>query len=406
MSARPSRARRLAGLCWLLVAAHWLTACSVATTAPPHLFTHCNAAAGAPQFRLLGEVRWDVDAQYGGVPVGGLSSIDWDAARGQFVMVSDDRSVHGPARFYSARMRYDASGLHEVWLTGMHGLRGPDQQTYANARQARPHVPVPDAEALRIVPGTDRMLWTSEGDFARGFGPELNEIGSDGRWIGEWPLPSMLRPPANPIEAANTGPRNAFTLEGMSFSPDGRTLWLSMEGALRQDGAMPSPGHSGAPVRITALDAKTSPHAPIRQIAYQPDALADDIALLPQRAINGVSDILADGPDHLLVLERSFSLGQGWGARLYRIDIRPGAATDVLPMQALVPGQYRSADKTLVLDFARLGLRSLDNLEGMSWGPPLPGGERVLVLVSDNNFNPAEVTQFIALAEQTVCTAD
>jgi hypothetical protein len=36
----------------------------------------------------------------------------------------------------------------------------------------------------------------------------------------------------------------------------------------------------------------------------------------------------------------------------------------------------------------------------MSWGPPLPDGRRVLLLVSDNNFNPAEVTQFIALSEE------
>ena len=38
----------------------------------------------------------------------------------------------------------------------------------------------------------------------------------------------------------------------------------------------------------------------------------------------------------------------------------------------------------------------MDNLEGMTWGPPLPGGGRSLVLVSDDNFNPAQSTQFIA----------
>jgi len=30
----------------------------------------------------------------------------------------------------------------------------------------------------------------------------------------------------------------------------------------------------------------------------------------------------------------------------------------------------------------------------------LPDGRRVLLLVSDNNFNPAEVTQFVALLER------
>lgn len=384
----------------LLVAAT-LTACSAPgpSSTKERSASRCDEPSNAaPRFRLLGEVRWDVDTLYGGVPVGGLSSIDWDAARGEFWLVSDDRATHGPARFYSARMQWDEQGLHKVWLTGMQSLLDPHQQPYANTQQASSGIAVPDAEAMRVVPGTHRLLWSSEGDFRRGFGPELNEIQNDGRWLQSWPLPAALT-----TIASTSGPRNNFTLEGMAFSPDARTLWLSMEGALKQDGNTPTPGDAGAPVRITALDATT--HRPIRQIAYQPDALPASIAFLPQRAVNGVSEILADGPDHLLVLERSFSLGEGFGVRLYRIDIRADAASDVLPLHSLGPGHqpYRPAAKTLVLDFAQIGLRSVDNLEGMTWGPRLANGERVLLLVSDNNFNPAQVTQFVALAELSRC---
>ncbi|WP_395016561.1 hypothetical protein [Dongia sp.] len=32
----------------------------------------------------------------------------------------------------------------------------------------------------------------------------------------------------------------------------------------------------------------------------------------------------------------------------------------------------------------------------MSFGPDLPNGHRSLVLVSDNNFNPLQITQFLA----------
>lgn len=379
----------------------------------PVITLPCNAALvgddALPRFRLLGEVRWDVATQYGGVPVGGLSSIDWDAARGEYLLVSDDRSEHGPARFYSARMEYNAHGLQRVWLTDMQPLLCPGQHAYANARLAKPGMAVPDAEALRMIPNTDRVLWTSEGDFARGFGPELIEMRRDGTWLRDWPLPDMLRlpPPHDQAvrEAHPQGPRGGLTLEGMALSPDARTLWLSMEGPLLQDGVMPSPGHAGAPVRITAFDVPT--RKAVRQITYQPDAVSASVQWLRPRAINGVSDILADGPDHLLVLERSFSVDEGWGARLYRIALHhpstDNAATDVLRMPRLIDGQYRTAPKQLVLDFAKLGLRSVDNLEGMTWGPPLASGERVLLLVSDNNFNPAEVTQFIALAEQPRC---
>ncbi|MPM69328.1 hypothetical protein SDC9_116273 [bioreactor metagenome] len=291
----------------------------------------------------------------------------------------------------------------------MQPLLGPGQHAYANARLAEPGMAVPDAEALRVIPNTDRVLWASEGDFSRGFGPELNEMRREGTWLRDWPLPDMLRlPPRHDKAVRETppqGPRGGLTLEGMALSPDARTLWLSMEGPLLQDGEMSSPGQTGAPVRITAFDVPT--RKAVRQIAYLPDAVSASVQWLRPRPINGVSDILADGPDHLLVLERSFSVDEGWGARLYRIAVHhPGtdnAATDVLRMRRLIDGQYRTVPKQLVLDFAKLGLRSVDNLEGMTWGSPLASGERVLLLVSDNNFNPAEVTQFIALAEQPRC---
>ena len=52
--------------------------------------------------------------------------------------------------------------------------------------------------------------------------------------------------------------------------------------------------------------------------------------------------------------------------------------------------------KRLVADLRTLKLAQLDNLEGMSWGPPLGAGLRSLVLMSDDNFSPRQVTQFLA----------
>ena len=40
------------------------------------------------------------------------------------------------------------------------------------------------------------------------------------------------------------------------------------------------------------------------------------------------------------------------------------------------------------------------NVEGMTLGPELSNGHQKLILVSDNIFNPSQVTQFIALALQ------
>jgi len=98
----------------------------------------------------------------------------------------------------------------------------------------------------------------------------------------------------------------------------------------------------------------------------------------------------------MLVLERAYATGRGNSLRLYEIDTR--AASDVLSLDALAPGNHRPPPKTLVADFATLGLTRLDNTEGMCWGPPLPDGRRLLVVVSDDNFNPLQITQFAAFA--------
>jgi hypothetical protein len=47
-----------------------------------------------------------------------------------------------------------------------------------------------------------------------------------------------------------SGPRNNQSFEGLSFTPDGRTLWVSLEGPMYQDGPEPTPTQ-GAINRIT-----------------------------------------------------------------------------------------------------------------------------------------------------------
>ena len=346
---------------------------------------------------LLGEVRWPHDKLFADTPIGGLSSIDYDASSGLYYLVSDDRSAHAPARFYTARIDYDAAGLHQVSLQNAMSLLSPAQQPYPSYRKPEAGIATPDAEALRLLPGGKTILWSSEGDFARGFGPQLLQASIDGRWQREWPLPPELRLPASSAQRQSTGPRNNLTLEGMAFSEDGKTLWLAMEAPLKQDGDMPAPGKPGGPIRITAYDVATQ--QPLRQLAYTPDALPADL-WLKRGAVNGISDVLADGPEHLLVLERSFAPPLRFGARIYRISTRVAAGSDTLGLPQLTAANHQPVLKTLVLDLADAGLASVDNLEGMSWGPPLVDGSRVLLLVSDNNFNPAEVTQFIALRQE------
>jgi hypothetical protein len=58
--------------------------------------------------------------------------------------------------------------------------------------------------------------------------------------------------------------------------------------------------------------------------------------------------------------------------------------------------------KTLVQDFTRLSglslrLVNLENFEGLAWVGKGQGAERSLLTVSDDNFNPLQVTAFLLL---------
>lgn len=107
---------------------------------------------------------------------------------------------------------------------------------------------------------------------------------------------------------------------------------------------------------------------------------------------NGLVELLG-GEGMLLALERSYVMGVGNGARIYRLVL--DGASDVADRPALTGSAYAPIAKTLLLDPATLGI-ALDNLEGMSWGPRLPDGRRSLILVSDDNFSMRQTTQFLA----------
>ena len=67
-------------------------------------------------------------------------------------------------------------------------------------------------------------------------------------------------------------------------------------------------------------------------------------------------------------------------------------------------GTEMPLDKTLVVDLDDIlphldpAFPRLDNVEGMSFGPPLADGRETLVLVSDNNFSLDQRTAFFAFA--------
>lgn len=350
-------------------------------------------AAGQPpraRLRLIGESRFAHRLQFQGSTVGGLSGMDYDPAGDLYYLISDDSSSINPARFYTARIALGMDSLGAPELLGVATLRQADGSPYPSALRGGP---VPDPEAIRWRAASNTLLWTSEGHAPSGTAPWLREARPDGGFVREFALPAMFN------FQAGAGPRGNLTLEGLALAPDGRTAWIAMENALLQDGPVPSVEAPGGPCRFTQIDLASG--KALRQIAYVPDAIPR--APVPPTAFadNGVAEILMLDAERMLVLERAYVTGSGNSLRLYLIDTRQ--AGDTLELPTLRPGAYRPAGKTLLADFSAFTgpgagprLKQLDNSESMSWGPVLPNGRRSLMFISDDNFSPRQISQWLA----------
>lgn len=334
-----------------------------------------GATEGIGQLRLIGEAALPKGLDYQGTTVGGLSGLDWDPAARQWIALSDDRSEKAPARFYTLSIDYDAGAVRGIAVTSVTTLRNA-----AGAGFAPKGV---DPESIRRDPASGLLYWSSEGGVKAGIDPAISVAAPDGRWQRGFDLPQRYRV----SEDKNLGPRDNLVFEGLALAPDGRTLFVSMESALVQDGPIASLAQ-GSPVRIASFDTTTGALGPERVYVTDPIPVGP---LLPSgSADNGVSEILPAGDGTFLVLERAYAQGRGNSIRLYRAD--PALATDVSRLDSLLDGSWLAMQKTLLLDFGTLGV-VLDNFEAMGWGPDLANGHRSLVVLSDDNFNPVQVTK-------------
>jgi hypothetical protein len=369
----------------------FILACAAALSACAPFASRTPAAPETTisSLRFIGEQRLPWRQQYHGTMVGGLSGIDYDAVRDEWVMISDDRSQFNPARYYRAKLFYDAQAFHSVQLTGVTWLLQPDGSTYPSKEEyKRTNGVVPDLETVRVDPQDGGIWYGSEGDVGLSLDPFIRRATPDGHHQFELPLPPLF----TVSKEHKFGPRNNQSFEGLAFAPDGRSLWVSLEGPMYQDGPEPTPAQ-GAVNRIThfARDGKV-----LGQYAYPLEA----IPATPGKgkyADNGISEILALGASRLLVMERSGVQADDGSykdyVRLYQIDT--DGASDIQHLPTLKDASYTLVKKRLVLDLGTLHLPIIDNLEGMALGPRLANGHGSLVLISDDNFSKTQVTQLL-----------
>ncbi|WP_031468952.1 esterase-like activity of phytase family protein [Sciscionella sediminilitoris] len=354
------------------------------------------AASAAPGVRLLGERIVPNGLTFRGTTVGGLSSIDYDPRTGGYAMICDDRSEKQPARFYTARFPVTERGIGPVEFTGTAPLRRPDGKTYPALEDNDPNLPqneqTIDPEELRVDPWTGNYVWSQEGERTADtrIDPSLRLADRSGNYLRDLPIPDneRMRP--------DRGPRQNLGIEGISYAGSGSLVLTSVEAPELQDGPEANTEH-GALTRLT-LQSRSGPV--LAQFAYPEEKVFAAPKPSSGFATTGISSVLAvdpADPSRFLVMERSFVTGVGNKIRIFAIDT--AGATNVLHEPSLGAARHLvPVRKHLLADLSEFPLSTVDNVEGMTWGPKLPSGERSLILVSDDNFADTQVTQLIALA--------
>lgn len=341
-----------------------------------------GAALGAPgtELQFLGQQIFPTATQFQGTLFGGLSGMAYDERRNVFYTLSDDQAN---VRFYTLRIGV-SSGAPSVQILAVTTLRDASGQPFAAGTV--------DPEGLAYTKD-DTLVVTSEGFANTLVAPWVREFGLDGRQLRALPLPSAFLPAAG----GTRGVRQNLGFESAATAPNGRFLFTGTEGALVQDGP-PATLAAGSPARLLRYNLQTGTLD--RQYLYLTDPIAEPPVPSTQFAVSGLVELLPLNNQFLLSMERSFSVGApGTGNKIKLYSVALPGADDVNGFDSLATllGGLRAAEKSLLLNLDVLGL-PLDNVEGMAFGPNLPDGRRSLVLVSDNNFAPAQFTQFLLFA--------
>jgi hypothetical protein len=330
---------------------------------------------------------------------GGISGIGYDSKNDKLTALSDARF---DCRFYELELELDGDPLRFM----------PLSVTFLRDKEGERLPPrAMDAEGLALM-SDGSILVSSEGDVGRGIAPGLFLFGSDGRMKKQFPVPAKFL--GSTGDNAAEGVRDNLAFESLDVSPDGTRLFFAAEGALVQDGEITS-SERGSRTRIVEYALEGNEVSPMREFAYDVDPVSVPSDFGPGVGGNGLVELVSLGGRELLALERSFfvegseilessDILEGRRShqkiRIYHVSLRD--ASDVSGLASLKEaGDIKPASKRLLLDLEDIvgqlhpDFPTLDNFEGMCFGPKLSNGNRSLILVSDNNFQPWQRTAFL-----------
>ena len=367
------------------------------------LLMSCAALSARAQVELLRDVRVpgqtrDLSGQKTGpdekMPadqLGGPSGLTWTGV-GQTYLWLSDRGPNDGATTHTPR-------YHEVDLAisladgSLPKLRRTVTLKQENGQPLSGFTGAIDAKNPSASARFDSegiALWQGQTVVSEEYGPTVAVFDKQGKMQSRWPVPGrfiVARPSAVEAEELKQNQRGRQPnagFEGLCGDGNGGLLAI-LQRPLLQDGALDKAGKRvGRNVRILQM---CGPNCKPREFVYVLDG-----------ASAGVSEICHAGGTLFLAIERDSTVGET--AKVKRIMLFDLAdASDISGVEELpagdLPAAIKPVRKRLLLDlldpkFQLKGNDFPEKIEGLTFGPNLPDGRRLLVVASDNDFEAAE----------------
>jgi len=343
----------------------------------------------------------DAELVPSGIPhntFGGVSGIDYDARSGAY-WVASDRGPDDGAENWSCRihrLHIDAQpGRSQITLQETVLLKDPLGLVFSGSSQALNH----DGQSRRRLDPEGIRLFHDGIAVSDEYGPQLLRFDLAGNLKQAFQVPDFFKvnhphqESDTEREANATGRQPNRGMEGLGRSADGQTLFGLMQSPLIQD-SVPNPKGKRSGLLCRLIGFESSGQA-CCQYAYE----LDD----PSYKLN---EILAIDETRFLTIERDGKSGaKARCKKIMLIDI--SEATDIGNLPALpadhLPPNVQPVKKSLFIDLldSRLELNRdeiPEKIEGLTWGPELEDGRRLLVVAVDNDFELDQPTVFYLFA--------
>ena len=340
----------------------WLKICLLFLS--PLVLTQCylfkKTSEASFKVRLINEQVFKHNRLVGKFQLGGLSSLSFDIKTNKFFALSDDKKNHRIYKFSLIKKGKDAYNFkleNHILLHSSKGKKLPFNM---------------DPEGLDIARNKDFYI-ASEGQqiFKKPDPPQIFRFNSQGLWKSSWPTPSVFW---DETKISTFGAQENKGFESLTIDYKSNTLWVATENPLLQD----LKNQKKNWIRLSEFSIGNKKL--ISQYAYSLYNTA------------GLTEVILLKNKTFLTLERSYN--EKKESNLILLFFANCQKARNIVNQKDLKNLTPCSKKLLWSSNKKRNLR-IGNLEGMALGPSIDSQSQILVLISDNNFNPKQKNQVL-----------